>query len=100
MKKLIQIPLDKIKIERSLVKKGFQKVNGDHNYFHYITKEGKRTQIFTKTSFGSKTKVVDDSLLGKMSKQCKLEKDQFNDLVECRLSRDGYEDILKEKNIL
>jgi len=81
-------------VEKSLVKKGFQRKEGDHIFFYYFTKAGKKTRVFTKTSHGAKE--LDDSLLGLMAKQCKLTRQNFDLLIECPLDRDTYERKLIE----
>lgn len=81
-------------VEKSLEKKGFQRKEGDHHYFNYYTKSGKKTRVFTKTSHG--VKELDDSLLGMMSKQCKLNRHDFDRLIDCPLDRDSYERKLIE----
>ena len=62
---------------------------GDHNYFFYYSKAGKKTIVRTKTSHGSRE--IDDNLLALMAKQCKLSNKAFGLLIECPLSRDDYE---------
>ena len=81
-------------VEKSLVKKGFERKEGDHSYFNYFTKAGKKTRVFTKTSHGCKE--LDDSLLGLMAGQCKLSRQNFDLLIECPLDRDTYERKLVE----
>ncbi len=81
-------------VEKSLEKKGFQRKEGDHHYFNYYIKAGKKTKVFTKTSHG--VKELDDSLLGMMSRQCKLTRQDFDRLIDYPLDRDGYERKLIE----
>lgn len=76
-------------VERSLTAKGFQSREGDHSYFHYWTKAGKKTAVFTKTSHGNRE--LDDSLIGCMARQCRLSRSDFERLIDCPLDRDGYE---------
>ncbi|MBK7049731.1 MAG: hypothetical protein IPH54_02535 [Rhodoferax sp.] len=85
-------------VEKSLVKKGFQRKEGDHSYFNYFTKAGKKTSVFTKTSHGAKE--LDDSLLGMMARQCKLSRQNFDLLIECPLDRDSYERKLVEGSFI
>lgn len=89
---------DKKKIESSLKSKGFSPKNGDHNYFLYITKEGKISDIRTKTSHGKQPKTIGEPLLSLMAKQCHLEKSDFLNLIDCPLSQEDYEAKLKEHN--
>ncbi len=76
-------------VEKSLLSKGFQPGGGDHNYFFYYSKAGKKTIVRTKTSHGARE--IDDNLLAQMAKQCKLSNKDFGLLVDCPLSRDAYE---------
>lgn len=84
------MPRKQGEVEKSLEAKGFQRAKGgDHNYFHYYSKAGKKTAVFTKTSHGARE--LDDSLLGRMARQCKLTRADFDRLIDCPLDRDGYE---------
>ncbi len=76
-------------VEKSLAAKGFCPKDGDHNYFHYYSKAGKKTAVFTKTSHG--VRELDDYLLGRMARQCKLSRFDFDRLIDCPLDRDSYE---------
>ena len=75
-------------VEKSLQAKGFRSREGDHNYFNYYSKAGKKTAVFTKTSHGSRE--IDESLLSLMAKQCKLSNKDFGLLIDCPLDRDTY----------
>lgn len=90
----------KTKVESGLLSKGFQETQNDHHYFIYFTKEGKKTTAKTKTSHTKKMKDIPDNLLSQMAKQCHLTKAQFLNLVDCPLSRDGYEEILQAQRII
>jgi hypothetical protein len=81
-------------VESGLLAKGFQKRDGDHTYFIYHDTDGKKSTAKTKTSHSGKD--LDDSLLALMSKQAKLTKKQFLDLVDCPLSRAEYETLLRQ----
>ena len=41
-------------VEKSLTAKGVRPQTGDHNYFNYCSKTGKKTTAFTKTSHGAR----------------------------------------------
>lgn len=90
----------KNKIESSLLEKGFQKNDGDHRFFIYYSIDGKKTTVRTKTSHTPKMKTVDDGLLGQMAKQCKLNKKDFLDLIDCPMDRNGYEEKLKAQSLV
>jgi len=90
---------DRDAISGNLQKKGFVLSERDHKYFSYYSKNGKKTGIFTKISHGTKYKVISDNLLAQMSKQCKLSKADFLELVDCSLTRDSYETKLQSQAI-
>ena len=76
-------------VEKSLLAKGFRSREGDHNYFNFYSKLGKKTAVFTKTSHGERE--INDSLLSRMAKQCRLSNKDFGLLIDCPLDRDSYE---------
>lgn len=87
-------------IKESLKRKGFLEKDGsDHWRFIYINQQGLKTSVYTKMSRGSKYKTITDNLLGQMSKQCKLPKIDFLNLVDCPLTREEYEIKLQSQNI-
>lgn len=94
------MPRKKTKVEAGLRDKGFEQIEGDHHFFIYVTTEGKRTAVRTKTSHTPKMKDIPDNLLSQMAKQCKLSKSDFARLLDCPLSREKYEGILKEQGML
>ena len=83
------MPRKQDEVEKSLLNKGFRAGGGDHNYFFYYSKAGRKTIVRTKTSHGSKE--ISDNLLAQMAKQCRLSNKDFGLLVECPLSRDDFE---------
>ena len=83
------MPRKQSDVEKSLQAKGFRSREGDHNYFNYYSKAGKKTAVFTKTSHGSRE--IDESLLSLMARQCKLSNKDFGLLIDCPLDRDTYE---------
>ena len=94
------MPRKKTKVEAGLKTKGFQQSEGDHHFFVYVTTEGKKTAIRTKTSHTPKMKEIPDNLLGQMAKQCKLNKQSFLSLIDCPLSTEQYEAKLREQGVL
>ena len=90
------MPLDRRNVEASLLAKGFKKVEGDHSFFIFHDKNGKKSPVRTKTSHGTSSKQLDDSLVSMMAKQCRLTNKDFKDLVNCPLSRQAYEGKLAE----
>jgi hypothetical protein len=94
------MPRKKSKVESGLKNKGFEQTEGDHHWFAYVTTDGKKTAIRTKTSHTPKMKDIPDNILGLMARQCHLTKQEFLNLVDCPLDRKGYEEILRKKDIL
>lgn len=70
-----------------LTRKGFFQSNRDHKFLVFYH-NGKKTSIFTKVSHGSRE--IDDYLIGKMSCQVKLDKKQFENLINCPLTLEEY----------
>ncbi len=83
-------------VERALRLKGFEARETHHRYFIYVTTQGERTSITTKTSHGGR-RDLSDPLLSQMARQCKLNRAQFLELVDCPLDRDAYEAILRSQ---
>ncbi|MEC4895386.1 MAG: hypothetical protein SAL07_22340 [Oscillatoria sp. PMC 1051.18] len=94
------MPRQKAKVESALQAKGFQQSEKHHHYFVYYTTDGKKTTAKTKTSHTKKMKDIPDNLLSQMAKQCQITKQEFLDLVDCSLSRDKYEKILQDREII
>jgi hypothetical protein len=92
------MPRKQADVERALKAKGFSLGTGDHNYFLYMSKAGKKTSVFTKTSHGSKE--ISDNLLGKMARQVKLNRSDFELLIDCPLDRDAYESKLVAQSVI
>lgn len=92
------IPRKRDDVAAALTKKGFAQSNNDHMKFTYINTAGKKTQVWTKISRGSKHREIDVSNLSRMARQCKLSNTDFERLLDCPLSREKYEDMLVSQN--
>ncbi len=92
------MPRDTKKAQSALLSKGFCRDDSHHHYFMYCTTDGKRTTVKTHTSHNSKE--LNDFLIGRMAKQCKLTKSQFLNLIDCSLDQVEYEKILRESCII
>ena len=88
------MPKSRKDVESALKSKGFQKTEGDHHFFIYFTKKGKKTLAKTKTSHSMRD--ISDDLLSQMARQCKLTKSQFLELVDCPMNRDKFEEALSK----
>ena len=74
-------------VEKALLCKGFEKRESHHTFLHLFV-DGKKTRVWTKISHGSKD--ISDPLLGQMSRDLAISRRDFEDLVDCPLSREEY----------
>jgi uncharacterized protein with gpF-like domain len=86
-------------VKSSLERKGFRQKESDHSLFFYYSKAGNKTTVVTKTSHGTKYKVLYEPLIAEMAKQCRLKKDDFLKLIDCPMTQDDYEKKLEGKNV-
>ncbi len=92
--------IDRREIESSLLSKGFVREDTHHRYFYHKYK-GKRTGIYTYTLRGKKYKTYITPLLQRMKKELRLDTiKQVIDLYKCPISKEDYNNILKEKGII
>lgn len=91
------MPLAQDKVEKALRAKGFRKSDNDHRYFVFYDVHGGKTTIKTKTSHGRGI-TIGDSLVSEMARQCGVTRAEFRDLVECPLSRERYEHLLRDRS--
>ena len=87
-------------VERALQRKGFRIRENDHRFFIYHTLDEKKTEVRTKTSHGKLGADIADPMIGRMAKQCRLTKKEFENLIECPLSQEEYQNILVKNNVL
>lgn len=80
-------------IRKALLDKGFEEEN-THHEMYWLRVDGKRTSIRTRISNGKKE--YGDNLLAQMARQVKLTRDEFDDLVDCPLSKEAYAKKLME----
>lgn len=93
------MPRSKKDVIRCLLKKGFtEEPKRDHIYFTVHGSDGRKTIVYTKVSHGS-GKDISDGLLSAMRKQMRLEKREFEEYMNCSLSKEDYLRILKEKGL-
>ena len=92
--------LKRRKVEAALKRKGFEKGEGRHSYFIYHTRQGVKTSVWTMTSHGSSGADISDPLIALMARQCRISKKKFEQLVDCSLSQEEYEELLVEKNVI
>ena len=82
----------------ALLEKGFRiKEKSGHTKFIYVTLNGTRPGITTYVSRGKKYTDLGDDLIGKMARQLKLQKKEFEQLILCTLKRHEYEKRIRRK---
>ncbi len=78
--------------------KGFaEDREGHHVFLIYETRDGLRTDVRTRVSHQSGGGDIGDGLLGIMARQVKLGRRDFEQLIDCSLSREKYEAKLDPK---
>ena len=93
--------MDRDKLESSLQKKGFEMDESKHHrYFHLIV-DGKKTNIHTKTSHGSKKhKTLGPPNQSLVKRQLKFEKKkQLEQFIDCTITYEDYIQILTAQGI-
>ena len=91
------MPKPRRAVMAALERKGFVASEGDNTYYIYHTADGRKTLAKTKVSHSGKD--IADPILGMMARQCKLTAPQFRNLVDCPLSREAYETILRNQGL-
>lgn len=86
---------NKGKIEKALRSKGFELDNTHHRYLIYHSRNGKKTPVRTRLSHGPSGKDIDSSLVSRMAKQCRLNNRDFENLINCPLDQNSYENRLR-----
>lgn len=85
-------------ITKGLIKKGFEEESGDHIFLVFCY-NGKPTVVWTKVSRGADD--IPKGILSEMKKQLQLESQkEFEDLVDCKLSKEDYTLILSKKGLI
>ena len=95
------MPRDRTDILASLTSKGFELKQGkrDHDVL-FFKQDGLIQAVFTRVSRGSQYKTIDDSLLGRMSRQLKISRRQFDDLVDCPMTAEDYQEVLRDNGVI
>jgi hypothetical protein len=86
-------------IRGALLKKGFVQVKGRqrHQTFQLcVNIEG----VDIRTHYSHSASECGDGILNLMARQLHLTRQQMNDLIDCRMGRDEYVDVLSDKGLL
>ena len=79
----------------ALKNKGFMEDReGHHVFLIYERLDGRRTEVRTRVSHQSSGGDISDNLLGAMSRQVRLSRRDFEQLLDCPLTREAYEEKL------
>jgi len=84
-------------VRRGLTSKGFDEVNRGDIFYHFIV-NGKKSGMRAMMSHGET--YCGTKYLTTMARQLGLKRDELVQLVECPLSRDQYEKLLRERGKL
>lgn len=82
-------------VQRGLIAKGFDWHDSRHRRFVYVMRDGIPTRVRTVTSHGG-NRDISDSLLATMARQCRVTRREFDQLIDCSMSREQYEELLSE----
>jgi predicted RNA binding protein YcfA (HicA-like mRNA interferase family) len=87
------------KIDSALIRKGFVKKEKRGHIYYILYVKGKKTQIRTKLSHGSKE--YNDGLLSAIRKQLKFNsKKELENFINCPLSEEEYISMLMDKSVI
>ena len=85
-------------VAAALLRKGFEKRENDHTYFHFKY-EGREVGVITKISHGERE--IRLPLIKRMRMQLRLETNsQFERFIQCPLTHAEYVALLKSKAII
>ena len=95
------MPIKAKLIDSGLCRKGFVKDDRKHRVYIYETINGQKSATQTMMSHSNRgSSDISDYLIAAMAGQCGLTKSDFIRLIECPLSRDEYEEILRNADRL
>jgi len=86
------------KIRQNLLKKGFAEVQKTKHIYYRFEPAGIMTDI--QTFMSRNNQEIGNELISEMKDQLYLDKKEFIDLIDCKLSEEDYIKILKSKNLL
>lgn len=88
-------------IEKAFGQKGLVPEEAKGHRKWILLHEGRYTGIFTKISRSPKYKEIDDTTLGRISRQLKFRMlHQFKDFVECPVTQEMYLELLREQHYI
>lgn len=88
-------------VEQALESKGFMRRQKKHTHFIYHTREEKlKTSVRTMMSHSSSGADIGRSLIAEMARQCKIERPEFERLIDCSLSQEDYEKLLVDRKVI
>lgn len=85
-------------VKAALLRKGFTSRESHHTYFHFIH-NGRDIGVTTKLSHGERE--IGSPLISRMRMQMRLPSNAaFEQFVDCALSQDAYEQILRDQGLI
>ena len=93
--------LKRQEVGQALEGKGFVRQEGRHVFFVYHTRERRlKTSVWTMMSHGNSGADISKSLSAKMARQCRINRAEFERLIDCSLSQEAYENLLVNKKVI
>ena len=86
-------------VRRALLRKGFRQSDSRHRWYEYEQLNGEASGIKTLMSHGA-DRDLGDRLLGQMARQIHLSRRQFEQLIDCGLSQDDYEAVMRRDGFI
>ena len=87
-------------IEKALLAKGFEKISSkqkSHHQFYFFNYNGKRTNVYTYLSHGSKSVTYGNNLMSKIKHQLRFADSKIADkFLDCPFKQEQYIQMLKD----
>ena len=97
--RLCLMPRRRRDVLRGLRRKGFTTKNRRHLTLTFFGTDGGETEIVTMVSHGSDFD-IGNRLLAEMARQLHLTRREFDELIDCGLSQDDYEAMMRRDGFI
>ena len=90
----------KAEVVKAIELKGFRQdpKRTNHEVYYLYDENGKKTKIHT--MFSHNNKDITDFMIGKMTKEFEIGKNDLVKYFKCTLSKDGYLKLLRENGVI
>jgi len=84
-----------------LLKKGFSDDKDTHHGYYYLWVDGKRTNVYTYMSHGSKSADLSKGLMGSIKRQLKFDENKTaEDFFDCPFTKEQYKEMIRAKGFV